>query len=73
MSTPSRTTLLPLGPMARLIGVSSDWLRAEAEAGRLPHLPAGKTILFDPDLVEQLLTERARRLPKQEEEARHAG
>jgi hypothetical protein len=46
--------------MARLLGVTTRWLRAEAEAGRLPHLPADKTILFDADLVERLLAERAR-------------
>ena len=56
----TRCTLLPLGPLARLLGVTSRWLRAEAEAGRLPHLPAGNTILFDADLVERLLAERAR-------------
>jgi hypothetical protein len=46
--------------MARLLGVTSRWLRGEAEAGRIPHLPAGDTILFDADLVERLLAERAR-------------
>jgi hypothetical protein len=59
-TTRSKPALLPLGPMARLLGVTTGWLRAEAEAGRLPHLPAGKTILFDADLVERLLAERAR-------------
>lgn len=53
--------------MARLLGVTSRWLRAEAEAGRLPHLPAGNTILFDADLVERLLAERARQTPTGEE------
>jgi hypothetical protein len=55
----SRAPLVPLGQMARLLGVKGAWLRGEAEAGRLPHLPAGDTILFNPDLVEQLLFERA--------------
>ena len=55
----TRSPLLPLAPMARLLGVTSRWLRAEAEAGRIPHLPAGNTILFDADLVERLLAERA--------------
>jgi hypothetical protein len=45
--------------MARLLGVTSKWLRDEAQAGRIPHLPAGKTLLFDADLVERLLAERA--------------
>jgi hypothetical protein len=54
--------------MARLLGVSSKWLRSEAEAGRLPHVPAGDTILFDATLVERVLLERARR-PAREERA----
>jgi hypothetical protein len=57
----ARTPLLPLGPLARLLGVTSNWLRAEALAGLLPHVVADKTILFDADLVERLLAERARR------------
>ena len=55
--------LLPLRETARLLCVPVRWLRAEAEAGRLPHLRAGNAILFDPDLIEQLLIERARRVP----------
>jgi hypothetical protein len=54
---------MPLAPMARLLGVSSRWLREEAEAGRLPHLAAGDTILFDADLIERILIERARKRP----------
>jgi hypothetical protein len=53
--------------MARLLGVTPRWLRAEAEAGRIPHLSADKTILFDADLVERLLAERARRPARAEE------
>jgi hypothetical protein len=56
----TRYALLPLAPMAKVLGVSSRWLRDEAESGRIPHLPAGDTILFDADLVERVLTERAR-------------
>ena len=56
--------------MARLLGVSTRWLRAEAEAGRIPHLPADKTILFDADLVEALLAERARQTVTATEEGR---
>jgi hypothetical protein len=62
----TRPYLLPLGPMARLLGVTSRWLRAEAEAGRIPHLHADCTILFDADLVERVLAERARRPVKRE-------
>ena len=53
-------TLLPLTYMARRLRVPPAWLRAEAEAGRLPHLKADTAFLFDPDLVERLLTERSR-------------
>lgn len=52
--------LLPVGPMARRLRVPVQWLRAEAEAGRIPHLRAGKAFLFDPATVEQVLIERAR-------------
>lgn len=56
-----QTQLLPTGPMARRLRVPIRWLRSEAEAGRLPHLKAGATtILFDPEIVEKLLLERAR-------------
>jgi hypothetical protein len=60
-----------LGELARLLHVPLAWLRAEAEAGRLPHLRAGKALLFDADLVERLLLERARQAPTldNEEEA----
>jgi hypothetical protein len=56
----SRAVLLPLGSTARLLSVPSTWLRAEADAGRLPHLRAGPKYLFDVDTVERLLLERAR-------------
>jgi hypothetical protein len=54
----SFTTLLPVGMTARLLYIPPTWLRAEAEAGRIPHLRAGKVHLFDLDLVEKLLIER---------------
>jgi hypothetical protein len=50
--------------MARALGVTVRWLRAEADADRLPHLDADKTILFDADLVESILAERARQAPE---------
>jgi hypothetical protein len=61
MDTAPPTPLAPLLEASRLLRVPAAWLRAEAEAGRLPHLRAGKSILFDVDLVERLLIERARR------------
>jgi hypothetical protein len=57
----TRPALLPLTHLARYLSAPAAWLREEAEAGRIPHLKAGKTLLFDPDAVEQVLLERARR------------
>ncbi len=51
--------LLPLYAVARRLHVPQNWLRAEAEAGNIPHLKAGRAILFNPDIVEKLLIERA--------------
>ena len=53
------TKLLTLGAMARRLGVESKWLREEAASGRLPHVKAGKTLLFDPATVERILLGRA--------------
>ena len=46
--------------MARRLRVSVKWLKSEADAGRIPHIRADKTYLFDPQAVEQVLAERAR-------------
>jgi hypothetical protein len=51
--------LLPLYAMARRLHVPNNWLRAEAEAGRIPCLIAGRQILFNPAIVESLIVERA--------------
>jgi len=50
---------LTLSQMARRLGVSTAWLRAEAQAARVPALPAGDTFLFCPEVVEQTLLARA--------------
>lgn len=55
--------LVPDGILARRLRVRAAWLRSEADAGRLPHVKAGDRYLFDPELVERLLLERARQLP----------
>ena len=52
--------LLLIGQAARRLRVPAKWLQAEAEAGRIPHLKAGRAILVDPDTVEQVLLQRAR-------------
>jgi len=45
--------------MARRLFVPAKWLRDEAEASRLPHLKAGNVLLFNPEVVERVLIERA--------------
>jgi len=47
--------------MARRLRVRADWLTAEADAERLPHVRAGDRYLFDPVAVERELLERAQR------------
>ena len=55
--------------MARHLRVPVAWLRAEAEAGRIPHLRAGTQLLFDPATVEHILQERAKQTPEPREAA----
>jgi excisionase family DNA binding protein len=59
-NTPSERPL-KLAEMARLLGVSVTWLRAEAERGALPHVKTDRGMLFDRQTVERLLSDRARR------------
>ena len=56
-----RTTpqLMPLAATARRFGVSANWLRREAEQGRLPHVRADRTMLFAVEVVHRILLERA--------------
>lgn len=51
---------LKLSEMARVLGVSVGWLRAEAERGSLPHLKTDRGMLFDQATVERLLSHRAK-------------
>ena len=52
--------LLSLPALARALRVTQGWLRAEAEAGRIPALPAGNgRYLFSRVAVETALTQRA--------------
>lgn len=63
-------TIWPLNlvAMARVLRVPATWLREEAEAGRIPHLKAGRSLLFDPAAVEVGLR---KRLEKAAQEPRH--
>lgn len=51
---------MKLSEMARILGVSVTWLRAEADRGALPHVRADRGMLFDRATVERLLIERAK-------------
>lgn len=62
---------MPLQVMARRAFVPVAWLRAEAEAGRIPHLQAGKKLLFDPKTVERVLLERAQETEQEAESGSH--
>lgn len=54
-------SFLSLRHTATRLGVPAAWLRSEAQAGRVPHLRAGRRILFNPAAVERVLLERANR------------
>lgn len=51
---------LPLSTAARCLCVPTGWLRAEIEAGRIPALIAGRSVLVHVPTVLPLLTERAK-------------
>lgn len=51
---------LPIAHVARALRVPVAWLRAEAEAGRIPYLRAGRAMLCDLATVQRILWERAR-------------
>ncbi len=55
----SQRSLLPLGPTARYFRVPAAWLRAEADAGRVPCVRAGSRYLFSVEAVERVLLDRA--------------
>jgi excisionase family DNA binding protein len=52
--------VLTLNRMARRLGVTVRWLRAEADAGRVPCLRAGRRYLFELSAVQAALARRAR-------------
>ena len=50
---------LPLNLAARYLRVPADWLRDEIDAGRIPALIAGRSVLVHVPTVAVLLAERA--------------
>lgn len=55
--------LLPLARMARRAGVPQQWLRDQADSGRVPHLRAGARYLFESVTTLTALAELAKQLP----------
>jgi hypothetical protein len=53
--------LLPLNRLAEHLRLPADWLRGEAEGGRIPCLKVGRRMLFNPEAVEEALAEQAAR------------
>jgi len=52
-------TFVSIEHAATRTGVPAAWLRSEADAGRIPHIKAGKRILCNVSAVERALMERA--------------
>ena len=51
--------LLSLPALAEALKLPQGWIKAEAEAGRLPHLKIGKRYRFNHDAVVRALAARA--------------
>ena len=50
---------IPLEPLASKLGLPRNWLRAEADAGRIPCLKIGRRRLFNLETVRLILGGRA--------------
>lgn len=55
----AKRLVLGLVELARRYRVPVSWLRAEAKAGRLPAVKAGSQFLFNVEVVDRVLAERA--------------
>jgi hypothetical protein len=53
------TPLFNVHTLARKLGLSAVWLKAEANAGRIPCLKVGRRLLFNAAAVERALLARA--------------
>ena len=51
--------LLTLRRMARRLGLPQQWLREQAEAGKVPCLRAGRRYLFNPVALQSALADAA--------------
>ncbi len=64
MRHPTAPRLVPDSVLAARLGVRARWLRAEADAGRIPGVRADDRYLFDPAAVERALLARASAAPQ---------
>jgi len=55
----TNANLVTASVMARRLRVPARWLVEEAGAGRIPHVQAGRVVLFHPQTVESVLIRRA--------------
>lgn len=62
--------LFCLSRMSRRLGVTRQWLREQADAGKVPCLKAGKRYLFNPVAVQETLAAKATKVAASE--ANHA-
>jgi hypothetical protein len=53
-------TFITLHTLSRRLGLPAAWIKAEAKAGRIPSLRAGRRLMFNPGAVESILIERAK-------------
>ncbi len=54
-------SVLSLGRMARTLGVTRVWLKAQAESGAVPVLKAGKRFLFNREVTIEAVASLAAR------------
>lgn len=59
METQTRTSFVKLDRAAAHLGVPAKWLKSEAMARRIPHLVAGRRILFHLPTVRRALLDRS--------------
>jgi excisionase family DNA binding protein len=65
----NETLVLSARQIAKQFGVPLEWVRGQAKAGNLPHLKAGRRLLFNPSAVAEALARMARGYPQQQEAA----
>ncbi|WP_432797183.1 helix-turn-helix domain-containing protein [Poriferisphaera sp. WC338] len=54
----NRPKYIDVTALASLLGLPREWVSKEAKAGRIPHIQAGRRLLFHPEAVEEALLAR---------------